>query len=120
METKISTYNADIGSLAYLTSVGQRGAAKTKQVFDGTGERIWTKENEVNGYNAVATNQMEGDDWLFGDFSQILIGMWGVLDLKPDPYAQAASDGLVVRVFQDVDANVRRPESFAVGSRAAA
>ena len=100
--------------------MGQRGAAKTKQVFDGTGERIWTKENEVNGYNAVATNQMEGDDWLFGDFSQILIGMWGVLDLKPDPYAQAASDGLVVRVFQDVDANVRRPESFAVGTRAAA
>ena len=120
LETKISTYNADVGSLAYLTSVAQRGAAKTKQVFDGTGERIWTKENEVNGYNAVATNQMEGDDWLFGDFSQILIGMWGVLDLKPDPYAQAASDGLVVRVFQDVDANVRRPESFAVGSRAPA
>lgn len=120
LETEISTYNADIGSLAYLTSVAQRGAAKTKQVFDGTGERIWTKENEVNGYNAVATNQMEGDDWLFGDFSQILIGMWGVLDLKPDPFAQAASDGLVVRVFQDVDANVRRPESFAVGTRAAA
>lgn len=120
METEVSTHNADIGSLAYLTSMAQRGAAKTTQVFDGTGERIWTKDNEVNGYSAVATNQMTGDDWLFGDFSQILLGMWGVLDLKPDPYAQAASDGLVVRVFQDVDANLRRPESFAVGTRAAA
>lgn len=120
METKISTYNADVGALAYLTSVAQRGAAKTKQAFEGTGERLWTKESEVNGYRSVATNQMSGADWLFGDFSQILIGMWGVLDLKPDPYAKAASDGLVVRVFQDVDTNVRRPEAFCHATQAAA
>ncbi|MCK2185681.1 phage major capsid protein [Halomonas getboli] len=120
METKVATYNADDGALNYVTGVGQRGAAKKTEAFAGTGERIWTKGNEVNGYGAVATNQMPLDTWLFGDWSQIVIGLWGVLDLKPDPYAQAASDGLVVRVFQDLDTNVRRPEAFCKATRAAA
>lgn len=120
METKVATYNADDGALNYVTGVAQRGAAKKTEAFAGTGERIWTKGNEVNGYNAVATNQMPADTWLFGDWSQIVIGMWGVLDLKPDPYALASNDGLVVRVFQDLDTNVRRAEAFCKATRAPA
>ena len=114
METKAGTYNVEGAGLAYLTSVTQRGAAKSTQVFANTGERIW-KDGEVNGYRAEATNQMPADKWLFGDFSQLVCGLWGVLDLKPDPYALAGSDGLMLRVFQDVDAAVRRKEAFCVG-----
>ncbi len=44
--------------------------------------------------------------------------MWGVLDLKPDPYALAGSDGLMLRVFQDVDAAIRRTESFVIAKKA--
>ncbi|MOA32695.1 Phage capsid family protein [compost metagenome] len=119
METKAATFNVDDGALAYLTSVTQRGAAKKKQVFDNTGERIWNK-GEVNGYRAEATNQVPADRWIYGDWSQIVLGMWGVLDLKPDPYALAGSDGLMLRVFQDVDTAVRRKEAFCIGKKAAA
>lgn len=118
METKAATFNVEGNSLAYLTSPTQRGAAKRKQVFDGTGERVWTRDNEVNGYNATASNQVPADTWAFGDFSQIICGMWGVLDLKPDPYALAGSDGLMLRVFQDVDAAIRRTESFVIAKKA--
>lgn len=120
METKAATFNVEGDSLAYLTSPTQRGAAKRKQVFDGTGERVWTRDNEVNGYKATASNQMPADTWIYGDFSQIVCGLWGVLDLKPDPYALAGSDGLMLRVFQDVDAAIRRTESFVIGTKAAA
>ncbi|MEN1515209.1 phage major capsid protein, partial [Pseudomonas aeruginosa] len=120
METKASTFNVEGDSLAYLTSPVQRGAAKRKQVFDGTGERVWTRDNEVNGYKATASNQVPADTWVYGDFSQIICGMWGVLDLKPDPYALAGSDGLMLRVFQDVDAAIRRTESFVIAKKAAA
>ncbi|EOJ3048143.1 TPA: phage major capsid protein [Pseudomonas aeruginosa] len=119
METKAATFNVEGSGLAYLTSPVQRGAAKKKQVFENTGERIW-QGGEVNGYAAHATNQMPADDWLYGDFSQLVCGLWGVLDLKPDPYALAGSDGLMLRVFQDVDAAVRRKEAFCVGKKAAA
>lgn len=119
MVTKVATYNADQGTLAYLTDVIQRGAAQQTEKFAGTGREVWG-DGRVNGYRAEATNQMPIDTWLFGDFSQIVIGMWGVLDLKPDPYALAGQDGLIVRVFQDVDTQVRRPESFCVATKAAA
>jgi len=117
METTAAGYNVDEGALAYLTSIAQRGAAKTKQVFDGTGERVWNSANEVNGHKALATNQMPADKWVYGDFSQIVVGMWGVLDLKPDPYALAGSDGLMLRVFQDVDTAIRRKEAFCIGNK---
>jgi len=119
MESNTATFNVDSGSLAYLTSMTQRGMAKKKEVFAGTGERLWGKDNEVNGYRAEATNQMPADKWVYGDFSQMILGMWGVLDLKPDPYALAGSDGLMLRVFQDVDAGIRRKEAFCIANKAA-
>lgn len=119
METKAGTFNVEGDSLAYLTSITQRGAAKKTQAFEGTGERIW-HNGEVNGYSAHASNQMPAEKWLFGDFSQLVCGLWGVLDLKPDPYALAGSDGLMLRVFQDVDAAVRRKEAFCVALKGGA
>jgi len=116
METKIATFNADVQKMAYLTNAVQRGAAKKKQVFDGTGERIW-QGGEVNGYAAHATGQVPADTWIFGDWSQLMIALWGVVDLKVDTSTKAASDGLVLRVFQDCDAGVRRPEAFTVARK---
>lgn len=121
METKIATFNADVGALKYLTSVTQRGyAKKRKEDPDGADStKIW-RGNEVNGYGALASNQVQGDPWAFGDWSQAIVAMWGALDLKPDPYAQADSDGLVVRVFQDADAGFRNLSSFCINKKKAA
>lgn len=121
METSIATFNGDVGALKYLTSVTQRGyAKKRKEDPDGADStKIW-RNNEVNGYTAIATNQVQGDPWAFGDWSQAIVAMWGALDLKPDPYAQADSDGLVVRVFQDADAGYRNLSSFCLAKKKAA
>ena len=40
--------------------------------------------------------------------------MWGGLDLQMDPYTKAASGGLVVRGFQDLDVAIARLEAFAI------
>lgn len=114
METKISTFNADIGKLAYLTSPVQRGAGKVTPKVAGDSQFIWAN-NEVNGYAAHATNQVAANTWIFGDWSQIVMAMWGVLDIEVDTAKLAAQSGLVLRVFQDVDAGIRRKESFCIG-----
>jgi len=115
METKIATFNADVGALQYLTSIGQRGYAK-KRKEDPAGsssDRLW-RGNEVNGHKAMASNQVPANAWAFGDWSQIIIGLWGALDLKPDAAALAGSDGLVIRVFQDCDTVNRNTSSFCI------
>lgn len=121
METKIATFNADVGALKYLTSAQERGYAKKKKE-DPTGAdstKIWVKD-EVNGHAAIASNQIKPDTWAFGDWSQAMIALWGALDLKADPFAMADSDGLVVRVFQDADTNYRNLSSFCINKKKAA
>lgn len=118
MLTKIGTYNADRGALAYLTGIIERGAAMQTLKFAGVGGTIW-ENDRVNGHRAEATNQVPADTWIFGDFSQVICGMWGVLDLKPDTAKLAASDGLVLRAFQDIDVVNRRKESFCIAKKAA-
>lgn len=117
MRTKVATFNAAQGALAYLTSVSQAGLAQQTEKFPGTtGRTVW-EEGKVNGYRAEDTNQMPDDTWLFGDFSQVVLGMWGVMDLKVDESTLSDSDGLVLRVFQDVDAVVRNKSSFCVARK---
>ncbi len=114
-ETAIAVDNALTQNVAYVTTPAIRGALKTTAKDSGSGIMLW-ENNELNGYQAIATNQIPAANLIMGDFSQLMIGMWGVLDVNPDTATNAASGGLVLRVFQDVDVAVRHPESFAVGA----
>ncbi len=114
-ETAIAVDNALTQNVAYVTTPTIRGALKTAAKDAGSGIMLWAN-NELNGYRAIATNQVPAANMIMGDFSQLMIGMWGVLDVNPDTSTNAASAGLVLRVFQDIDVAVRHPESFAIGA----
>ena len=91
----------------------------------GTGERVWQNgDAPLNGYragvtNAVPSNLTKGtanaicSAILFGNFADLLIGMWGGLDLMVDPYTGSTSGTVRVVALQDVDVAVRHAESFA-------
>jgi HK97 family phage major capsid protein len=53
---------------------------------------------------------------LYGNFSDLLLGMWSEIDILVNPYAEVAySKGNVqVRAMMMVDVEVRHPQSFAV------
>ena len=69
----------------------------------------------MNGYPAFSsTHAGTADGIVFGNYANLLIGFWGVLDLMMDEFTKAASGGLVVRAFQDIDVAVRRGNAFAV------
>jgi HK97 family phage major capsid protein/HK97 family phage prohead protease len=125
METMVSAGDADIGNLAYVTHAYGRGAMKKIPRWAGSDRAIW-EGGEVNGYRAVATNQIRADftkgahstaDLVgtgFGNFADVLIGEWGVVDVKPDEAGDAAAGGLILRVFQDVDVGIRHEQSFSI------
>ncbi|QAU25345.1 phage major capsid protein [Dyella sp. M7H15-1] len=122
METKIALGNADVESMAYAFNAGIRGYAKTALKFPGTAASgtIWEQGNTVNGYATSVSNQIEPGDVLFGNWADLIIAMWGGLDLTVDPYSLSTSGGTRIVVFQDVDFNIRHPESFCYGTAAAA
>ncbi|MCA9511461.1 MAG: phage major capsid protein [Myxococcales bacterium] len=119
METDVAVANADMGSLAYIVPAAARGMAKKNPRFGaGTSIAIWGDGNELNGYPAFVSNQLSATalagEAIFGNFADLLLGIWGAMDVMVDPYALGDSGGLVVRVFQDADCGVRHPESFSI------
>ncbi|MCX9104007.1 phage major capsid protein [Aeromonas veronii] len=118
MESAIAADNADIGQMGYIGNATFRGHCKTKPKFGtGTESTIWEPGNTINGYNTEISNQIAAGDVFFGNFADMLIGMWGGLDLTVDPYSLSKSGGLRIVVFQDVDFVLRRVESFCWGSQ---
>lgn len=121
MESEIAADNADVNSMAYVMGSGMRGHFKTTQKFSGTdGSPIWEPGNTVNGYGTQVTNQITAGDLFFGNFADLLIGMWGGLDLTVDPYTHSSKGRLRIVAMQDVDFVLRRVESFCLGRDATA
>ncbi|NKD45759.1 phage major capsid protein [Haematospirillum jordaniae] len=113
MESVIAAANADTPEMAYVLSSRAWGWLKTAQKFKGTnGVPIWEPGDTVNGYRAETTNQIEPNDIFFGNFSDLIIGLWGGLEITVDTATNSASGGIRVIAFQDCDFLVRRPESF--------
>lgn len=130
LETQVANVNADVGTLAYLTNSRVRGKLRKTQEFASTnGKAVWTKGRErgigeVLGYDAVVTNAVphtltKGDASgvcsaiAFGNWADMIIGMWGGLDIMLDPYTGATSGTKRVVALQDVDIALRRVASFA-------
>ena len=119
METSVSLQNADVDSMAYIANAAFRGYAKsTKKFADASMNTIWEQGNTVNGYNALTTNQVALGDVFFGNFSDLIVGMWGGLEVMVDPYTGSDKGQLKIVVMQDVDFAVRRAQSFVVGVKA--
>lgn len=125
LETAVASANADVGSMAYLTNAKVRGKLKSTQKFSGTnGQPIWDQGNTpINGYRAAITNGVPSNltkgtsagvasAILFGNFSDLIIGMWGSLDLMVDPYTGSTAGTIRVVTLQDVDVAIRNVESF--------
>ncbi|WP_186298412.1 phage major capsid protein [Extensimonas perlucida] len=53
---------------------------------------------------------------VFGNWSDVLIGEWGVLEILPNPYAAGIYEAgaIQLRALQTIDVAVRHPQSFAV------
>ncbi len=125
LETAIASANADVGTLGYLTNAKVRGKLKgTEKFTTSNGQPIFEAGNTpLNGYqcaitNAVPSNITKGTGtnlsaMLFGNWADLMIGMWGSLDLMVDPYTGSTAGTVRVVALQDVDVAVRNLESFA-------
>jgi len=119
MESQLATDNADAGSLAYVVRPNMRGYFKTAVKFANTGVTIWEPGNQINGYNAAVSNQVTANDAFFGNWADLLIALWGGLDILVDPYTGAAAGTVRIVALQSCDIGVRHPESFCYGSNQA-
>lgn len=114
-ESAVDTDNALVGNLAYVTTPAVKGTLKTTKKDSGSG--IFLLDGGVaNGYQVATTTQLTTNRIIFGNFADVIIANWGVLDIMQDMSTKAASGGVVIRAFQDLDAAVRHAESFCINA----
>ena len=124
LESDVAVLNALVDDMAYLTNAAVRGKLKTTSKVSGQNGFIWENgDTPVNGYRAAVTNAVPSNltkgtgtnlsAIIFGNFRDLVIGMWGGLDLMVDPYTGSTAGTVRVLALQDVDVAVRYTESFA-------
>ena len=116
MESAVSNDNALTGSLRYIARPSDWGNLKTVDKASGFGQMIVGPDGNINGYDVVRSNQVTAGDYYFGNFADLLIGMYGGLDITVDPYALSTSGGVRIVALQTLDVAVRHAVSFCKSS----
>lgn len=133
LETAVANANAATGRLGYLTNTKVRGKLRTTEEFASTnGRPVWTSSpgsqglyGEVLGYNAYVSNNVPSNltkgsasgvcsAAAFGNWTELMIFLWGGLDLMFDPYSLSTTGAKRLVALQDCDINARHATSFAV------
>lgn len=123
LETEVAQDNADVGRMAYVTNAKVRGKLKVTETASGNGIFIWNG-NDLNGYNALVSNQVASNlvkggsgavcsAIFFGAWSNLVLGMWGGLDVLVDPFSLSTTGQIRIVGFQSCDFAVRYPQAFA-------
>jgi len=116
LETAVAEDNALTGNLSYILPASMYGALKTTEKATNTAQFVVEPGGTMNGYNAIVSNQATAGNLYFGNFSDLLIGMFGGLDIVVDPYTASSAGTVRIVALQSVDVAVRHAVSFAFGN----
>ncbi len=128
--SEVAIDNADIGATGFLTNSRVIGKLMTTEKAGNTAQFVVKDFPDVEGFTSLAgsrcgvSNQVPNNltkgtandcsAIIFGNWADLLVGMWGTLDITVDPYTNSTSGGVRIVALQDVDVTVRHAESFAV------
>lgn len=123
METEVGIDNGLLDStLAYVSNAKVQGKLKTIPQIAGYPYYLMN-DGKVNGYpffmsNAIPSNLTKGSSSgvcsaiVFGNWSEVLVGSWGGLQIIVDPYSAKDKGVLEISAAAYHDVLVRTPEAF--------
>ena len=124
-EVEIDNAAINGNTLAYLSNpkVKSHLASTSKVASTDSVMLLDAPWNSLYGYNMAVTNNVPSDltkgtgtglsAMIFGDFSQLMIGLFSTPDVLIDPYTAGSSGAVRIRVMQEIDVAVRHAQSFA-------
>lgn len=91
---------------------------KTLKVSGDAGGGFLLDNGQMGGYGVTTTNQVSsgsnGNSVIFGDWSQVLLGVWSELDILVNPYSETAysKGNVLIRAMATCDIAIRHEEAF--------
>lgn len=128
--SEVAQDSADVGATGFLTNTKVVGKLMTVEKASDTGKFVCEKFPGPDGLtnlagarcgvsNQVPSNLTKGSSSgicsaiIYGNFADLIFGLWGALDITVDPYSNSTSGTVRVVELQDADIAIRHAESFA-------
>jgi HK97 family phage major capsid protein len=113
----IQTANADAGSMAWVGDPTAIAVLMTREKGTAGYPTYLMNDNfTMLMYRVLFSNQITAGYLFFGDYSQVIEGEWGVLDMLVNPYILDKEGLIRITAYQSVDVAVRQPGAFTVAS----
>lgn len=109
MEAELEDANV-MGNIKFIVSPSAKADLKTTE--KGNTDNFLMEGNELNGYPVMCTSAVTGKGVIMANWSDLVIGQWGGIDLVVDPYTQAANGKVRLVINAYFDAKPRRTEAF--------
>lgn len=105
------------GEMKYIMAPDVKAALRNMPKSAKTTQLVM-EHGEVDGTPALVTSNVPAKKMYFGDFSNVVIGQWGAIDLTVDPYTKAGDGQIRLVVNAYFDAKLARTGAVAVGTTA--
>lgn len=100
----------------YVTTPAVAALLMVRPELPTTGTtRLWTGnlfDGALFGIPAMSSNQPTAATMIFGDWQELVIAEWGVLEVEVNPFANFQAGIIGVRAIYSMDVGVRRPFAF--------
>lgn len=106
-------------SAGFVTTPTVSALLMNRQKVASTFSPIWqgnVRGGTIDGMRAMSSTAVPAGTMLFADWSSLLIGEWGILEIESNPYANFAAGIVGVRAIQTIDVAVRYPQSFSAAT----
>jgi len=115
-QTDVAAANVTPMAGGYVTTAPVAALLMVRPELPSTGtERLW-KGNVWNGsmfdFPSMTSAQLTAATMIFGDWQEVVVGEWGVLEIEVNPYANFQAGIIGVRSIYSMDVGVRRPFAF--------
>jgi len=110
MEAALEANNV-YGDYTYILSPAAKSAFRTTTKDTGSGQFIM-QNGEIEGNKVLSSGVVATKGVLVGDFTNLVIGQWGGIDILVDPYTEAKNNKVVLVASAFVDAAVTRANAI--------
>ncbi len=116
-ENNVAIQNADMGKLGYLTTPTVRKNAKLiAEISAANSIPVW-KNDMVNGFPALATNQVPtATSVIFGNWDDLILASWAGLQVIVNPYSLDTVGQVRITMQELCDNGLRHAKSFSIST----
>ncbi len=111
LKAGVESLDAVVNKFTYITNPTIATKLKTT-ARSGSNNGFIAEQGMIDGDMLLSTSACPSGTILAGDFSQVVIGNWGVVELIVDPYSLSKRGGVQFTVLVDYGVAVKHAQSF--------